>query len=110
MLSSVSLVPITLSSDVRVLYQSTFVSHLMTYFHLYWKFLPGQWMSRTPSYHVLGTEKVTNILFYLGFMLPSTIFQPYDDGVRMWQGAQCSILECCLTQTIDIIFHPVTLY
>ena len=44
---------------------------------------------------------VTNLfvcLFYLGFMSLSTIFQSYGDGVWMWQGAQCSLLECCLTE------------
>ena len=43
------------------------------------------------------------------------VFQSYRDGVWMWQGAQCSLLECCLTEIsrprhFDIIFHPVTLY
>ena len=28
----------------------------------------------------------------------STIFQSYREGVWMWQGAQCSLLECCLTE------------
>ena len=30
----------------------------------------------------------------------STIFQSYRDGVWMWQGAQCSLLECCLTEIL----------
>ena len=37
-------------------------------------------------------------LFYSGFKLLSTIFQPYRDSVWMWQGAQCSLLECCLAK------------
>ena len=28
----------------------------------------------------------------------SAIFQSYRDGVWIWQGAQCSLLECCLTE------------
>ena len=38
-------------------------------------------------------------LFYLGLRSLSTIFQHYE-GVRMWQGAQCSLSECCLTEII----------
>ena len=34
-------------------------------------------------------------LFVLGLTSLSTIFQSYRDGVCMWQGAQCSLLECC---------------
>ena len=54
-------------------------------------------------------------LFDLGLTSLSTIFQSYRDGVWMWQGAQCSLLECCLTEIssprhFDMIFHPVTLY
>ena len=37
-------------------------------------------------------------LFYSGFMSLSAIFQSYRDGVLMWQGAQCSLLEDCLTE------------
>ena len=37
-------------------------------------------------------------LFYSDFTSRSTIFQSYRDGVWMWQGAQCSLLECCLTE------------
>ena len=37
-------------------------------------------------------------LFYSGFTSLSTIFQSYRDGVWMWQGAQCSLVECCLTE------------
>ena len=53
--------------------------------------------------------------FDLGLTSLSTIFQSYRDGVWMWQGAQCSLLECCLTEIscprhFDMIFHPVTLY
>ena len=36
-------------------------------------------------------------LFDLGLTSLSTIFQSYRDGVWIWQGAQCSLLECCLT-------------
>ena len=54
-------------------------------------------------------------LFDLGLTSLSTIFQSYCDGVWMWQGAQCSLLECCLIEIscprhFDMIFHPVTLY
>ena len=54
-------------------------------------------------------------LIDLGLTSLSTIFQSYRDGVWMWQGAQCSLLECCLTEIsrprhFDMIFHPVTLY
>ena len=54
-------------------------------------------------------------LFDLGLTSLSTIFQSYRDGVWMWQGAQCSLLECCLTEIsrprhFDMIFHLVTLY
>ena len=37
-------------------------------------------------------------LLYSGFTSLSTIFQSYCDGVWMWQGAQCSLLECCLSK------------
>ena len=37
-------------------------------------------------------------LFYSGFTSLWTIFQSYRDGEWMWQGAQCSLLECCLTE------------
>ena len=37
-------------------------------------------------------------LFYLSFTSLSAIFQSYRDGVWMWQGAQCSLLGCCLTE------------
>ena len=45
----------------------------------------------------------------------STICQSYRDGVWMWPGAQCSLLECCLTEIsrprhFGMISHPVTLY
>ena len=54
-------------------------------------------------------------LFDLGLTSLSTIFQSYRDSVWMWQGAQCSLLECCFTEILstrhfDMIFHPVTLY
>ena len=54
-------------------------------------------------------------LFDLGLTSLSTIFQSYRDVVWMWQGAQCSLLRCCLTEIsrprhFDMIFHPVTLY
>ena len=38
------------------------------------------------------------IFFYLGITSLSTIFQSYRDGVWMLQGAQRSLLECCLTE------------
>ena len=44
--------------------------------------------------------------FDLGVTSLSTIFQSYRDGVWMWQGAQCSLLECCLTE----ISCPKTLW
>ena len=43
-------------------------------------------------------------LFDLGLTSLSTIFQSYRDSIWMWQGAQCSLLECCLTE----ISHPRT--
>ena len=54
-------------------------------------------------------------LFDLGLTSLSTIFQSYRDGVWLWQGAQCSLLECCLNEIscprhFDMIFHTVTLY
>ena len=54
-------------------------------------------------------------LFDLDLTSLSTIFQSYRDGVWMWQGAECSLLECCLTEIsctrhFDMIFHPETLY
>ena len=57
----------------------------------------------------------TFCLFDLGLTSLSTIFQSYRSGVWMWQGAHCSLLECCLTEIsrprhFDMIFHPVTLY
>ena len=36
-------------------------------------------------------------LFYSGFTSLSTIFS-HHDGIWTWQGAQCSLLECCLTE------------
>ena len=54
-------------------------------------------------------------LFYSGFTSLSTLFQSYRDGFWMWQGAQCSLLECCLTEIsrprhLTWYIHPVTLY
>ena len=54
-------------------------------------------------------------MFDLGLTLLSTIFLSYCDGVWMWQGAQSSLLECCLDKIsrprhFDMILHPVTLY
>ena len=43
-------------------------------------------------------HQIINCLFYSGFNSLFTIFQSYCDGVWMWQGAQCSLLECCLTE------------
>ena len=37
-------------------------------------------------------------LFYSGFASLSTIFQSYRYCVWIWQGAKCSVLECCLTE------------
>ena len=64
---------------------------------------------------ILGYSKTALCLFDLGLTSLSTIFQSYCDGAWMWQGAQCSLLECCLTEIsrprhFDMIFHPVTLY
>ena len=51
-------------------------------------------------------------LFDLGLTSLSTIFQSYCNGVWMWQGAPCSLLECCLTEIscprhfeIPVVFH-----
>ena len=54
-------------------------------------------------------------LFDLGLTSLLTIFQSYRDGVWMWHRAQCSLLECCLTEIsrpghFDMIFHQITLY
>ena len=38
------------------------------------------------------------VLFYSRFMLLTTIFQVCPYGVWMWQGAQCSLSVCCLTE------------
>ena len=68
------------------------------------------------SSHFLDTfYRLFVCLFDLGLTSLSTIFQSYRDGVWMWQGAQCSLLECCLTEIscprhFDMIFHSVTLY
>ena len=51
-------------------------------------------------------------LFDLGLTSLSTIFQSYRDGVWMWQGAQCSLLECCLTDwniTPQTLWHDIPL-
>ena len=69
------------------------------------------------AFHVnclLGSEPHV-CLFDLGLTSLSTIFQSYCDCVWMWQEAQCSLLECCLTEIshprhFGMIFHPVTLY
>ena len=57
-----------------------------------------------------------NLAFvWFGLNVAFNLFQSYRDCVWMWQGAQCSLLECCLTEIsrprhFDMIFHPVTLY
>ena len=72
-----------------------------------------EWSS---SFHELADSSQSHCFFvpFWFFMSLSTIFQSYHDSVWVWQGAQCSLLECCLTeisaQTHDMIFHPVTLY
>ena len=50
------------------------------------------------TYTMWCTCKTIVDLFDLGLTSLSTIFQSYRDGVWMWQGAQCSLLECCLTE------------
>ena len=55
------------------------------------------------------------VCLFFGLNVASTIFQSYRDGVWMWQGAQCSLLECCLTEIsrprhFDMIFYPVKLH
>ena len=55
------------------------------------------------------------LFVWFGLNVAFNLFQSYRDGVWMWQGAQCSLLECCLTEIsrprhFDMIFHPVTLY
>ena len=69
-----------------------------------------------------GTFKITSwkgiypcLFVWFGLNVAFNLFQSYRDGVWMWQGAQCSLLECCLTEIsrprhFDMIFHPVTLY
>ena len=54
------------------------------------------------------------LFVWFGLNVAFNLFQSYCDGVWMWQGAQCSLLECCLTEIsrprhFDMIFHPVTL-
>ena len=65
--------------------------------------------------NTLWTNPGDDFLFDLGLTSLSTTFQSYRNGVWMWQGAQCSLLECCLTEIshprhIDMVFCPVTLY
>ena len=38
------------------------------------------------------------VCVYSGLTSLSTIFQSYHDGVWLRQGAQCSLLLCCLTE------------
>ena len=62
----------------------------------------------------LGVLSAFNFVWF-GLNVAFNLFQSYRDGVWMWQGAQCSLLECCLTEIsrpghFDMIFHPVTLY
>ena len=79
---------------------------------LNWRLLE---QSRIDSHLVMMYKILFVCLFDLGLTSLSTIFQSYRDGVWIWQGAQCSLLECCLTEIscprhFDMIFHPVTLY
>ena len=46
---------------------------------------------------IVALPGLFSYLFW-GLMSLSTFFQSYHDGVWMWQGAQCSLLECCLTE------------
>ena len=64
---------------------------------------------------ILSSDRSCYIcLFCSDFTSLSVIFQPYPDGVWMQQGAQCSLLECCLTKISclrdNLIFHAITLY
>ena len=43
-------------------------------------------------------QTVQICLLHSGFTSLWTNFQSYCDGIWMWQGAQCSLLECCLTE------------
>ena len=59
------------------------------------------------SYTTVKNSNLSNhcrfiCLFNLRFTSRWTIFQSCWDGVWMWQGAQCSLLQCCLTE----ISHP----
>ena len=62
----------------------------------------GMIINFDPSYRFQPEKRKRNgrwfIFFYSDLTSLSTIFQPYFDGVWMWQGTQCSLLECCLTE------------
>ena len=74
------------------------------------------------SYHSVAQSKwnsfyarIENSFVWFVLNVAFNLFQSYRDGVWMWQRAQCSLLECCLTEIsrprhFDMIFHPVTLY
>ena len=47
--------------------------------------------------YLLKAYFVRICLFDMG-LTSLNLFQSYCDGVWMWQGAQCSLLECCLTE------------
>ena len=62
--------------------------------------MPGITLNFDPFCDRFQPEKMFEglCLFYLGRLSLSTIFQSYCDGISMWQGSQCSLLECCLTE------------
>ena len=41
---------------------------------------------------------MVSLFVLFGFYDLSTVFQSYHDGVGMWQGAKCSLLEYCLSE------------
>ena len=45
------------------------------------------------------------VCVYSGLTSLSTIFRSYHDGVWLRQGAQCSLLKCCLTEVPDALAH-----
>ena len=46
----------------------------------------------------LDQIKISVFVCFIQALSLSTSFQSYPDSVWMWQGAQCSLLECCLTE------------
>ena len=58
----------------------------------------GLWLCHSLDFSLTFFAFLWVCLFYSGFLSLSTIFLLFRDGVWMWQAAQCSLLECCLTE------------